>query len=798
MRVLCADDQEIHRVVVRQHLRRTDLNVDLVETRTYAETLSAIASQPFDCVLLDYRLGDGNGLDLLQNIRAQGINVPVIVLTGTGNERIAVEFMKAGASDYLPKTDLSPLLLSRAILSAINVQRADVALQAQHRAEGRADLLASQALELQESRHLLASSISVITEGYVLQDSSGAVIISNKSAEEILGAPAGNLLGRDDFDGRRFINEDYSEIPIERRPSILALTTGETQAPRILGIVSPGGDTKWLSMGAAPLLRPDEPAPYAVVATFTDVTAQRRAEAENQQAQADLRLRDRAIEAAGDSILICDPLQHDCPVIYCNPAFTAMTGYGLEEVIGHNCRFLQGPGTDRTQVERLRNSLAEMSAVQVVLKNYRKDGSEFWNEVAISPVRDQDGRVTHFIGVLADVTERIAADERREQALREAQEQADRDPLTNLLNHRAFQKRLKDETIRAQSDGSVFAVIMADLDNFKLFNDAYGHATGDNVIRVVAERIEAICSPPCIAARFGGDEFAVIIPNVDGAKSWEIEKRLQKGLDGIYYRPSNQENIPVSISLGAALFPQGDLDNHEILRQANDRLHWAKTGGGGNAEAHRVRSYANKHVKGFSMLDALVTAVDNKDQYTRNHSEDVMTYCLMIGREFGMDDKTLETISVAALLHDVGKIGVPDAILRKPGKLTEEEFDAIKQHPQMGAIIVSAVPGLEETLDSVRHHHERWDGAGYPFGLRGEETPLMARLMAVADAFSAMTTDRPYRQGMPKEKALSILTAGAGEQWCPTCVAAFKTAIATHHPSPRSWGRQTTETERVP
>ena len=150
-----------------------------------------------------------------------------------------------------------------------------------------------------------------------------------------------------------------------------------------------------------------------------------------------------------------------------------------------------------------------------------------------------------------------------------------------------------------------------------------------------------------------------------------------------------------------------------------------------------------------------------------------MEYSLMIACELGLDEDAQQTIGIAALLHDVGKIGVPDAILRKPGNLTEQEFDAVKQHPVMGAVIIGAVPGLEKILDAVHHHHERWDGGGYPFGLTGLETPLIARLMAVADAFSAMTTDRPYRKGMKAEKALAILKAGAGSQWDPECVGAF-------------------------
>jgi HD-GYP domain-containing protein (c-di-GMP phosphodiesterase class II) len=198
-----------------------------------------------------------------------------------------------------------------------------------------------------------------------------------------------------------------------------------------------------------------------------------------------------------------------------------------------------------------------------------------------------------------------------------------------------------------------------------------------------------------------------------------------------------------------------------------------KSGGDAQGDSERLRTAMGRSVEGFSMLDALVAAVDNKDRYTRRHSEDVLAYSLQVAEALGLDEATRHTVAVAALLHDVGKIGVPDAILRKPGTLTDDEFEAVKQHPMMGAIMVGAVPGFEGTLDAVRHHHERWDGGGYPFGLAGEAIPLLARLMAVADAFSAMTTDRPYRKGMGVAKARAVLEGGAGSQWDPECVRAL-------------------------
>ena len=197
------------------------------------------------------------------------------------------------------------------------------------------------------------------------------------------------------------------------------------------------------------------------------------------------------------------------------------------------------------------------------------------------------------------------------------------------------------------------------------------------------------------------------------------------------------------------------------------------------AEADIETEPVQSRGQGFTMLDALVAAVDNKDRYTRRHSEDVMRYSLQIARNLGLPAEALRTIEMAALLHDVGKIGVPNAILRKSAKLTDEEFETVKLHAGLGAIFVSAVPGLEGTLDAVRHHHERWDGGGYPGGLVGEETPLPARLMAVADAYSAMTTDRPYRKGMAPEKARAILEEGAGSQWDPACVQAFVSEMET-------------------
>ncbi len=365
------------------------------------------------------------------------------------------------------------------------------------------------------------------------------------------------------------------------------------------------------------------------------------------------------------------------------------------------------------------------------------------------------------------------------------------DPLTGLVNHRTFHARLAEEAAIARAGGQALAVVMLDLDNFKFFNDAYGHAAGDEVLRQVTQALRNSTTPSDTVGRFGGDEFALLLPLKtvgslrQGISAQGLQQSLEASLADLFFQPPGSPSpIPLTISLGVAVFPEDAATALGALEVADRRLMHFKTGGGTDSPVEQLCQDLTQSLSGFPMLNALVTAVDNKDRYTRRHSEDVLTYSLQIADQFELDMETRRTIQIAALLHDVGKIGVPDRVLRKPGKLTDEEYEAIQQHPLMGAVIVGAVPGFEETLDAVRHHHERWDGKGYPFGLRGEETPFLARIVSVADAFSAMTTDRPYRKGMEREKALQILEEGAGTQWDPDCVQAL---LSSYRPAAKPY-----------
>lgn len=365
---------------------------------------------------------------------------------------------------------------------------------------------------------------------------------------------------------------------------------------------------------------------------------------------------------------------------------------------------------------------------------------------------------------------------------------ADRDALTGLFNHRAIHQRLDAEFHRASVQGYPLSVIMMDMNDFKFFNDTYGHPAGDQVLKRVAQTLQEEFRKSDILGRYGGDEFIAILPYTDGHRAKGVALRLHDRMmrEG-YRRPGDERSIPVTLSFGIAAFPADGANRHELIAIADANLYAAKLSEGGIKDTSELqRTHRALRADGsFEVLDAMVTAVDNKDRYTRRHSEDVTEYALWIAEELGLSEETMRVIRMGGLLHDVGKIGVPDEILRKPGRLTPEEYEVMKRHPHLGALIVAGVPGMEPIIDIVRSHHERWDGQGYPDGLACEDIPLLGRLLAVADAFSAMTTARPYRKGLEWDVALEQIIVNLGTQFDPVMARAFLSAAEKHRPQMR-------------
>ena len=359
-----------------------------------------------------------------------------------------------------------------------------------------------------------------------------------------------------------------------------------------------------------------------------------------------------------------------------------------------------------------------------------------------------------------------------------------RDALTGLLNHGALVTILGDVVERLRASGGHVSVALLDIDNFRGFNDTHGHAAGDDVLIRVADLVETDAPSLECVARYGPDEFILVFPEGDVDVAMKGLEAIRRRLADVTVQLPGTERLPITASIGIASFPEHAESVTELLSTAAVALAEAKAGGGDAIRTARVGEERRTGSGGFDVLHGLVIAVDTKDRYTKRHSEDVARYAVFLARRLGLDEDSIEAIRVSGLLHDVGKIGVPDTLLRRPGKLTAEEYDIFKQHVALGDAIVRDLTDADIIRAGVRHHHERWDGRGYLDGLTGDEIPIIGRIMAVADAFSAMTTTRPYRKALGVEEAIKRLGDGAGTQFEEALVTNFIQGIETDADAP--------------
>lgn len=348
------------------------------------------------------------------------------------------------------------------------------------------------------------------------------------------------------------------------------------------------------------------------------------------------------------------------------------------------------------------------------------------------------------------------------------------DPLTGLGNHRHFHERLQHDLVDADVRGRPLAICLLDVDNFKDVNDRFGHPAGDRLLADVAGRLRQDGE----AFRIGGDEFALLLPGLD-------DKQALAVAEGVLARTGDLEvagEIPVRVSLGVASYPQPGVGRTDLLRVADRALYLAKEQGKGRARVYRPEL---RELDAFSQLAAgpnrdarlraaasLAHAVDARDAYTGSHSYMVAELAARIAGVLGLEFEEVELVRLAGSLHDLGKLAIPEEILRKPGPLTEAERHVLERHPQIGHRMLESL-GVEPVSTWVLHHHERWDGTGYPHRVAGERIPLGSRILLVADAYDAMTTDRTYRGRTSHENAVAELERCAGMQFDPEIVAAF-------------------------
>ena len=359
---------------------------------------------------------------------------------------------------------------------------------------------------------------------------------------------------------------------------------------------------------------------------------------------------------------------------------------------------------------------------------------------------------------------------RLERMVQSERQQASTDALTGLLNHRGALAALQSSFDSASQNDTPFSLLMGDINGFKLFNDTYGHVLGDDVLKLVADVTRKTAEPMNgIACRYGGDEFLIILPGLDKVSATSVAEEITSRLGRAEFHSDGGSVVPVAMSLGVGTFPDDGDSPAKIVATADAAMYDAKRkteGGAGPA----VTSFADTT---FGVLDSLVQAVDVKDSYTKRHCDIVAEYAVKLAVHMNLPEESQRALRIAGLLHDIGKLAVPDEILKKPAPLNADEYKIMQRHVSIGEVLIREVPQLKEVIQAVACHHERYDGTGYPRGLKGDEIPMIGRIIAIADAYSAMCLDRPYRKGMSHDRVLAELVAGAGIQFDPEIAESF-------------------------
>jgi len=368
-----------------------------------------------------------------------------------------------------------------------------------------------------------------------------------------------------------------------------------------------------------------------------------------------------------------------------------------------------------------------------------------------------------------------------------AKMRANTDELTGLLNHRYFQERLEEEISRGLRFGVIFSLVFIDLDLFKQYNDIHGHLAGDDILRRVGKSIRDSLRTIDMAFRYGGDEFAVILPGTPSVDAYKVSERIRKNVE----QGANTKESLVSCSLGIASWPADGVMREALIQSADSALYHAKRWGNRASLASEAapstaaRREAGSTVKQgmLSTIYALAATVDARDHHTYGHSRTVSNYAVDIGEAIELPPERLSTLHTAALLHDIGKIGISDEVLNKSGVLSEEDWKPVYSHPTLGVSILKHIDGLAACLPGIQYHHERYDGTGYPSSLKGNNIPLDARIIAIADAYEAMTSPRPYREGtLTLKEAIEELERNKGTQFDPELVDVFINTIKKHSP----------------
>lgn len=432
-----------------------------------------------------------------------------------------------------------------------------------------------------------------------------------------------------------------------------------------------------------------------------------------------------------------------------------LTGYKKESLL-HNAEIsfynIVSPEYIEQVVKDWADALKNHAIYSGEYEIVQANGEKKWVLEQGHGIYDEKGRAFAIEGLIIDISE----NKKQQMQINFLN---DHDKLTRLYNRRYFDeqmKRLQDENIVPVS------VIIGDINGVRLVNNAFGHEGGDSLILETSKCMKKFCRDTDIIARTGGDDFSILLPGTDYETAVDIMKKIKAEYESIHIKEFDNSNFS-NISLGCSTKTSSDQTLSQIYSVAEDYMY--------------KRKLLDRKSSHSAILTSIMATLLAKSQETENHAERLAQISKMLGDQIGLAQKNLDLLKLFAMLHDIGKIGIDDRILNKPGKLDDDEWEVMKKHPEIGYKIAISSPELESIAELILTHHEHWDGSGYPQGLKGDSIPLLSRILAVSDAYDAMTKNRVYRTALSKEEAINEIVRCSGTQFDPQIVGAFQKIV---------------------
>jgi len=590
--------------------------------------------------------------------------------------------------------------------------------------------------------------LSTMEEGYYEVDLAGNFTFANDSLSKMINYDKGELVGKN----YRIL---YKDPGLVFEPYNRVYRTGIPEKAANIPIIT--GDGREIFIEVSITLRRDKAGnPIGFRGVVRDVTQRKKAEKELEEAH---RRLSEIIEFLPDATFVID---NKGEVIAWNRAIEEMTGASKEEMIGKsNYEYALPLYKQRRPIlvdlVRYGNNSEESNYYSYLSREgdtlygeayahnvYDGKGAYLWG--AASVLYDTEGNTIGAIETMRDITERKLYEEKLEYL-------SLHDQLTGLYNRAYFDDELNRLN---ESREHPITIIVCDLDGLKLINDTLGHDSGDQLLVSCARLLQETLRAADVIARVGGDEFVAILPHTDKKCGENVVSRI---IDTVNQYNETNSHLPLSISVGFATLEDSTKTLWETYKEADDLMYRDKLHKGAGAKSQIIRS--------------LMAALGERDFITEGHANRLERMCRRIGEKVKLSQKQLSDLALLSQVHDLGKVGIPDYILFKKGPLDEHEWSIMRTHPEKGHRIASASTDLYGIADLILLHHEHWDGNGYPSGLAGEEIPVECRILAIVDAYDAMTSDRPYRKAMSEEDAVNELKGKAGTQFDPTLVEEF-------------------------